>query len=65
MKNFGVYDQLGLLSITTEEIANVRASNFLKEEVISYKGTIMAEAPSTAHNLLTQFDFLRSRRNDR
>ena len=62
---FGVYDQIGLLSIITEETANMRVLDFLKEEVTSHEGTSMAEAPQTARNLLTQFDFPRRRWNDR
>ena len=58
---FGMYNQLGL----TIDDDNMKVLQFVQENVEARDGSSLAEAPQEARNLLTQFQFPRSRWNER
>ena len=58
---FGMYNQLGL----TIHDDNIKVLQFVQENVEARDGSSLAEAPQEARNLLTQFQFPRSRWNER
>lgn len=57
---FGIYDQMG---IKIDE--NQRVMDFVKQGVEARDGSSMAEAPQEAMKLLKQFQFDRTRWNER
>lgn len=57
---FGIYDQMG---IKMDE--NQRVMDFVKQRVEARDGSSMAEAPQEAMKLLKQFQFDRTRWNER
>jgi ATP-binding cassette subfamily F protein uup len=57
---FGFYDQMGI-----EMDENQRVMDFIIQRVEARDGSSMAEAPQEAMNLLKQFQFERSRWNER
>lgn len=59
----GCYDQLGLKFDETAESQTVM--EFVSDQVQAYDSTEMATSPAEARNLLNQFEFSRSRWNER
>lgn len=57
---FGIYDQLGI-----EIDGNMKVMDFVKESVETASGPSLAEAPEEARKLLKQFQFDRSRWQER
>ncbi len=57
---FGIYDQMGV-----EIDENQRVMDYVKQRVEARDGSSMAEAPQEAMKLLKQFQFDRTRWNER
>ena len=60
---FGVYDQMGLVLLPSEETTTVM--QFVLDQVQDAQGDALSEAPEKARKMLTQFEFPRQRWTER